>query len=87
MHQKVVDTIVKSSFCQTCNVQPRKVNGDSVEFKGWYEKHQKYCAANHYWSAGKMEIDGIVEMLVRSNDKHDVQYAKYIGNGDVITVQ
>ncbi|EFN76330.1 hypothetical protein EAI_16762, partial [Harpegnathos saltator] len=40
---------------------------------------------NHDGSAGKMEIDGIIEMFQQSLDKHDVRYAIYIGDADTKT--
>jgi len=38
--------------------------------------------ANHKGSSGKMEIDGIREMFLRSEDLYGVRYTNYIGDGD-----
>lgn len=36
----------------------------------------------HEDSAGKMEVDVIIEMFLRSNEKFGVKYDNYIGDGD-----
>jgi len=36
-------------------------------------------------SAGKMEVDGVIEMFLRSENLHDVRYRYYIGDGDTKT--
>lgn len=40
------------------------------------------CTINHQGSAGKMEADGSVACFKRSKAKYDVQYTKYLGDGD-----
>lgn len=37
---------------------------------------------NHEGSAGKMEVDAIIEMFLRSDEKFGVEYNNYIGSGD-----
>lgn len=80
---KVVDVIVKSKFCQACNAWKGKE--DTEEFKVWYDSHEEECFCNHSGSAGKMEVDGIIEMFTRSEELHDAKYATYIGDGDTKT--
>ena len=41
--------------------------------------------ANHEGSAWKMEVDGVLEMLQRSENLHDAKYWYYIGDGDTKT--
>lgn len=43
---------------------------------------EENCSIKHQGSAGKMEIDGITEMFLRSKEEHGVLYVKYIGDGD-----
>jgi len=76
---KTLDSEVKSSFCATCNLWKGKKDSDPVAYKTWFENHQEECTANH---TGKMEIDAIVEMFQRSEDKHDAKYVTYVGDGD-----
>lgn len=78
--KKVVDAIVKSSFCQACTTQKRLM--DPNDFETWYADHEEQCLANHEGSAGKMEVDGITEMFQRSVEIHGVKYATYVGDGD-----
>lgn len=80
--KKVLDTVVKSSFCQSCKMWGKKKNDDISEYDNWYENHQENCSINHTGSARKMEIDAVKEIFSRSIEKHNVRYAKYIGDGD-----
>ncbi|KYN29310.1 hypothetical protein ALC57_01250 [Trachymyrmex cornetzi] len=48
--------------------------------------HAENCQSNHNGSAGKMEVDGILEMFQRSIKLHDVKYMNYIGDGDSTTL-
>ena len=59
-----------------------KKNDDIGAYESWYEKHKDSCTINHNGSAGKMEVDAVVEMFGRSVQKHGVKYEKYIGDGD-----
>jgi len=80
---KILDTIVKSSFCNACNAWSDKVGTE--EYDAWYETHEPECQVNHHGSAGKMEVDGIIEMFQRSLQNYNVKYAFYIGDGDTKT--
>lgn len=77
---KVIDIMVKSSYCKQCEVWKKKENSD--EYREWYEDHANECSANHKGSAGKMEVDAVIEMFKRSVEKYGVQYKNYIGDGD-----
>ena len=43
---------------------------------------RKECTANHDSSAGKMEVDGMVEIFKRFVEKHGVRYASCTGDDD-----
>ena len=45
-------------------------------------KHTDECNANHEGSAGKIEVDSIVEIFKCSIEKYNVQYRNYVGDGD-----
>ncbi|XP_071579129.1 uncharacterized protein [Temnothorax nylanderi] len=77
---KVIDLVIKSSYCQACTVW-RKREG-TEEYANWYENHQEECASNHDGSAGKMEVDAVKEMFSTSENKYGVKYGNYIGDGD-----
>lgn len=81
---KVLDFVVKSSFCQSCSNWASKK--DTNEYDMWYETHEEHCSINHTGSAGKMEVDSVKEMFCRS-ESHGVKYATYIGDGDTKTFQ
>lgn len=50
-----------------------------MNYLAWY--------ANHESSAGKIEVDGIVEMLLRSLERFAVKYGFYIGDGNSKTIK
>ena len=55
--KRVLDTVVKSSFCQGCNLWKTKKKGTIDDYSDWYEDHKKQCTINDVGSAGKMEVD------------------------------
>lgn len=57
---KVVDIVVKSKYCKACEFWNKKT--DTVEYAEWLETHAQECQANHEGSAGKMEIDAVIEI-------------------------
>ncbi|XP_067213596.1 uncharacterized protein [Linepithema humile] len=81
---KVLDFIVKSSFCQSCSNWASKKGTN--EYDIWHDTHEQHCSINHNGSAGKMEVDCMKEMFCRS-ESHGVKYATYIGDGDTKTFQ
>ncbi|XP_071579340.1 uncharacterized protein [Temnothorax nylanderi] len=77
---KVIDICVKSKYCKACEFWNKKT--DTEEYAEWLETHAQECQANHEGSAGKMEVDAVIEMFQRSETLHSVKYANYIGDGD-----
>lgn len=75
-----MDLVVKSSHCLACTLKKQQV--DDNEFEEWFEEHKESCSSNHKGSAGKMEVDSIVEMFTRSVGKFGIKYSNYIGDGD-----
>lgn len=80
---KILDVIVKSSYCQACRYWASKQG--TPEYEVWSENHVDDCTANHTGTAGKMEVDGVREMFVRSENLLGVKYKNYIGDGDTKT--
>jgi len=76
---KVIDLIVKSSYCHTCNFF--RSNADDSK----HADHVENCDINHKGSAGKMEVDAVLEMFKRSEEKYGVCYTNYVGDGDTKT--
>lgn len=78
---KVVDILVKSTYCQNCKIWEKKL--DTTEFEEWKEEHilSGNCTANHVGASGNMEVEAIKEMFQRSTKKQ-VKYRNYIGDGD-----
>lgn len=81
---KIIDVYVKSAYCKMCEVWSKKLNAaeNENEYELWYEEHKEACCSNHEGSSGKMEVDAIVEMFKRSEEKYDVKYRNYIEDED-----
>lgn len=77
---KVVDFVVKSKYCKSCEYWKKKE--DTEEYAEWAKSHENNCSVNHEGSAGKMEVDAVVEMFNRSENLYQVKYASYVGDGD-----
>ncbi|XP_014474846.1 PREDICTED: uncharacterized protein LOC106744513 [Dinoponera quadriceps] len=81
---KVLDFVVKSSFCQSCSNWASKKGTNKYDI--WHDTHEQHFNINHIGSADKMEVDCMKEMFCRS-ESHGVKYATYIGDGDTKTFQ
>ncbi|XP_071568778.1 uncharacterized protein [Temnothorax nylanderi] len=77
---KVLDLLVKSKYCKACEFWSKKEG--TIEYEEWAESHSDNCQSNHEGSAGKMEVDSVVEMFSRSEALHGLKYKYYIGDGD-----
>lgn len=77
---KVLDLVVKSSFCPACNYWNKHIN--TAQYQEWKATHEEHCLANHEGSAGKMEVDAMQKIFMRSVEKYGVKYINYIGDGD-----
>ncbi|XP_071653066.1 uncharacterized protein [Temnothorax longispinosus] len=77
---KIIDLVVKSSYCQSCTFWKNKK--DTLEYFEWLETHEETCTVNHSGSAGKMEVDSMQEMFLRSEEEFGVKYTNYVGDGD-----
>lgn len=77
---KMLDVLVKSKYCKSCEHWDKKC--DTAEYEEWAAQHESVCQTNHSGSAGKMEVDAILEMFRRSEDLYNTRYAFYIGDGD-----
>lgn len=77
---KVMDVIIKSSYCADCKAWDKR--SGTEEFYNWLIEHEDKCQINHNGSAGRMEVDAVVEMFQRSEDLYGVKYKNYVGDGD-----
>ncbi|XP_036147677.1 uncharacterized protein LOC118647257 [Monomorium pharaonis] len=77
---KIVDIEVKSKYYKVCEFWQKKEG--TAEHEEWFKSHKNECQCNHKGSAGKMEIDAVVEMFQRSEHLHNVKYVNYVGDGD-----
>jgi len=77
---KVIDVNVKSKICNQCNYWKQKEG--TAEYEEWAETHKDSCEKNHEGSAGKMEVDAVIEMFQQSEKLHGLKYSHYVGDGD-----
>lgn len=77
---KIIDINVKCKYCKSCEFWKDKEG--TAEYEEWAESHKDKCDMNHEGSAGKMEVDAIVEMFSRSESLHGLKYSNYVGDGD-----
>lgn len=78
---KVIDILVKSKYCKVCEYWEKKAHTEEYAEMG-RKTHTNQCQVNHEGSAGKMEVDAVVEMFKRSETLHQVKYINYIGDGE-----
>ena len=76
---------MKSKYCKACEFWKTKT--DTIEFEEWNQTHKDECQANQVGSAGKMEVNAIIEMFQRSESLHNLKYANYVGDGDSKTIK
>ena len=81
--EKVLDHEVLSSYCQICT-QWQQENGlpTGDKWEDWYSTHRLVCKRNYFGSAGGMESAGMIKIFKRSEEKYNVQYTQFIGDGD-----
>lgn len=79
---KVIDLVVKSSYCHACALWEKK-SKNSEEYLEWKAEHDdETCAKTHEGSSGGMEVESVKTMFLRSDELHGVKYVNYIGDGD-----
>ena len=79
--KKCLDYQIETMRCHACSswTKARKTR-DPVGYKQFREHH--ICKVSHTSSSGSMESSGAVKMFNRSEEKNDLQYTLYIGDGD-----
>ena len=69
--KRVLDTVVKSSFCQDCNLWKTKKKGTIDDCSDWYENHKEQYTINYVGSAGKIEVDANLR------DKSRIEHSRH----------
>lgn len=79
---KVIDTETLSNHCDACAKKKNKVSAE--DFALWRTEHTESgkCEKNHTGSAPSMEPEGAERIFRRSEEKYDLRYMKYLGDGD-----
>ena len=78
MTGKCLDASVMSKVCKSCqHWSERKAH---PAYQNWLANHS--CQINHAKSSGAMEGVGAIQIFQRSQEKHQLQYTEYVGDGD-----
>ena len=77
----MLDYAIKCLVCHECNAHC-KCGKKSEKCKNWLDKHKATCYINHSGSSDSMEIQGSIEMFLRSIDKNGLRYTTFVGDGD-----
>ena len=77
---KVIDTQTSSNYCDKCAKGKKRLSPD--EFLIWKQNHNSDCEQNHTGTSGAMESQGIFKCFKRSQEKYDLTYTGYLGDGD-----
>ena len=78
-----VDYKVYSKFCHSCSGKRAVVEAGKLteaEFSVWLEQH--HCAITTTGSSGSMEVQGAVDLWQRSQEKRQLRYLTFLGDGD-----
>lgn len=68
---KILDVLVKSKYCKSCEYWNKK--SGTVEYEEWAAQHGSVFQMNHTGSAGKMEVDAILELFRRRFVRHSLR--------------
>lgn len=79
---KVLDCEVLSNHCDGCKKNEKKKGGQELD--RWRTVHQNKdeCDKNHTGTAAAMEPTGAVRVFSRSEEKYDLRYVNFLGDGD-----
>lgn len=80
---KALDRYVASSYCKGC--ESLKAFSSTEDFLERKTEHEKTCNKNHSGSSGQMEVSAMINMFSKSEEKYQVRYLNYVGDGDCKT--
>ena len=68
-----------TKYCGACKRWENK-DKSSPQFEEWKASH--LCPINHKGSSSSMETAGALAIFKRSEEKNELQYTSYLGDGD-----
>ena len=77
---KVLNVSVKSAYCPMCGYC--KLKQGTAEYELNYPEHMEVCKAIHTGSSGKMEVNAVIEMFLRSLKNLGVRFLNHVGDGN-----
>lgn len=81
---KVLDSGTRSKQCKSCE-NWNKRDKNSALYRKWAAQHGDKCTLTHNGSSGSMEAAIVKDIFHRSVAKHNLQYTRFIGDGDTNT--
>lgn len=79
---KVLDTQVKSKVCKSCDFWAKNKDKRPEAYREWLRTHPPNCDATHGGSSGAMEASSGIDMFARSEEKYNLRYTRFTGDGD-----
>jgi len=70
------------TFVATTVMHVLRLERSLILFADWYTRHEPTCAKNYEGSAGQMEPRDMLCIFRRSEEKHNLRYTGYFGDGD-----
>ena len=82
---QVIDVEISSKCCASCtSYKSRKASGTITEdqLAEWQASHDGSCTINTTVSSPAMEATSVVSLWKRSEERNNLRYTEYIGDGD-----
>ena len=82
---QVLDVDLLSKHCSQCTSWKSRLDSDSLSqelYDAWKQELADKCSINMTASSPAMEAEAVVKLWQRSEDKTNLRYTTYIGDGD-----
>ena len=77
---KILDLETMNKICKGCSLKQNLKSQDPDAYEAWKVNHK--CTFNDQGSAGGMEPEGGRRIWSRSDEKHNIRYTEFYGDGD-----
>ena len=78
---KVLGMGTSSKVCKSCQYWD-KADKNSLKYRRWRASHGNACTQNHDGSSGALEKDIVRDLFCSSEDKYNLRFTRFIGDGD-----
>ena len=78
---KVLGVGFISKVCKFCQYWD-KADKNNLKYRRWRAPHDNACTQNHDGSSGAVERDIVRDIFCSSEDKYNLRFTRFIGDGD-----